>query len=109
MYVAYGWPNVLAALEGQANQEDVVFLHLDHEFFIIVTTSRIQIWTGGQHRVKLGTFKRSGESLRAEGLNRKAFWSSIKRSLAVLVCPHLSYMLMPQHITLSSLTMQRAP
>ena len=85
MYVAYGWPKVLAALEGQANQEDVVFLHLDQDFFILVTTSRIQIWTGGQHRVKLGTFERSQESLRTEGLNRKAFWSSSKRSLAILV------------------------
>jgi hypothetical protein len=50
-----------------------------------VSTSRIQLWTGGQHRVKLGTYTRDAESIKAEGLNRKAFWSTSKRSLAIMV------------------------
>ena len=62
-----------------------MYLHIDQDFFVMVSTSRIQLWTGGQHRVKLGTFTRDADSIRAEGLNRKAFWSSSKRSLAVLV------------------------
>lgn len=85
MYFAFGWPKVLAALEPGFKQEDVVYLYLDQEFFVLVSTSRIQLWTGGQHRVKLGTHTRDAESVKREGLNRKAFWSSSKRSLAVLV------------------------
>lgn len=85
MYFAFGWPKVLAALEPGSRQEDVVYLFLDQDFFVLVSTSRIQLWTGGQHRVKLGTYTREAESLQTEGLNKKAFWSSSKRSLAVLV------------------------
>ena len=90
MYIAYGWPKVLAALEPGTKQEEVVYLTIDQEYFVIVSTSRIQVWTGGQHRVILGTYTREEESIKADGLNRKAFWSSGKRNLAVLVAiPHL--------------------
>ena len=88
MYVAYGWPKVLAALEPGTKQEEVVCLAIDQEYFVIVSTSRIQVWTGGQHRVILGTYMREEESIKADGLNRKAFWSSGKRNLAVLVSIH---------------------
>ena len=85
MYISYGWPKVLAALEPGSHQEDVVYIAIDQDYFVLVSTSRIQVWTGGQHRVKLGTFTREEESIRADGLNRKAFWSSAKRNLAILV------------------------
>lgn len=85
MYISYGWPKVLAALDTGAKQEDVVYLAIDQDYFVIVSTSRIQVWTGGQHRVKLGTYTRGDESIKADGLNRKAFWSNSKRNLAVLV------------------------
>ena len=75
------WP----ASDSQTQQEDVVYMHLDNDFLVLVTTYRIQIWTGGQHRVKLGTYTRSADSLRLEGLNKKAYWSSSKKSLAILV------------------------
>ena len=84
MYFAYGWPKVLSALDGAA-QEDVVYLHFDLDFLVIVSTTSIQLWTGGQHRVKLGQLVRDQPSLRAEGLNRRACWSSNKKLLAVLV------------------------
>lgn len=87
MYFAYGWPKVLSALDG-AVQEDVVYLHFDADFLLIVSTTSIQLWTGGQHRVKQGQLVRDHASLRAEGLNRKAVWSSNKKLLAVLVGPH---------------------
>lgn len=90
MYFAFGWPKVLAALEPGAKQEEVVYLFTDQEYFVLVSTTRIQLWTGGQHRVKLGTFTREAESIQAEGLNRKAYWSSVRRSLAVLVISQIT-------------------
>lgn len=84
MYFAHGWPKVLSVLDG-ASQEDVVYLHSDIDFLVVVSTTSIQLWTGSQHRVKLGLLTRDQASLRAEGLNRKAFWSSNKKLLAVLV------------------------
>jgi hypothetical protein len=85
MYISFGWPKVLAALEPGTTQEEVVHIAVDQDFFVLVSTSRIQLWTGGQHRVKLGTYTRDADSIKADGLNRKAFWSTSKRSLAVLV------------------------
>ena len=85
MYAAYGWPRILATSDALLHQEDVIYIHVDHDYLVLVTTSRIQIWTGGQHRVRLGCFSRSLESLRSDGLNKKAHWVSSKRSLAILV------------------------
>ena len=85
MYFAFGWPKVLNAIGSGANQEDIVYIFLDQDYFVLVSTSSIQLWTGGQHRVKLGTFIRDEASTKSDGLNRRAFWCSSKRSLAVLV------------------------
>ena len=85
MYISYGWPKVLAALEPGCKHEEVVYIAIDQDYCVLVSTSRIQVWTGGQHRVKLGTYTREEGSIATDGLNRKAFWSSTKRNLAVLV------------------------
>ena len=84
MYFAYGWPKVLSAFSGGV-QEDVVYLHCDDDFLVVVSVTSIQLWTGGQHRVKQGQLVRDEASLKAEGLNRKACWSGSKKLLAVLV------------------------
>lgn len=70
-----------------ALQEDIVYLFLDNEFFVAVSTVCIQLWSGGQHRVRLGILRRSQDSVQAEGLNRRAFWCGSRRLLAVLVRP----------------------
>lgn len=98
MYISYGWPKVLAALEPGSLQEEIVSIVVDHDYFVLVSTSRIQVWTGGQHRVKLGTFTRGHDSIKADGLNRKAFWSSSKRSLAVLVSIRTNTLSQPVHV-----------
>lgn len=85
MYFAYGWPKVLAVKEEGAVQEDIVYLFLDSDFFVAVSTVCIQLWSGGQHRVRLGILRRSQDSVKAEGLNRRAFWCGSRRLLAVLV------------------------
>ena len=84
MYFAYGWPKVLS-VGAVGSKEDVVSMTLDSDFFLIVFTGSAQIWAGGQHRVKLGSYTRSDESTQTEGLNKQAFWCSSRRLLAVLV------------------------
>ncbi len=84
MFFAYGWPRALAAFEG-AGQEDVVYLHLDSDYSLIVSTGSVQIWTGGQHRIRLGHLAREETTLKNEGLNKCAYWCSSRRLLAVLV------------------------
>ncbi|KAK9863715.1 hypothetical protein WJX84_007822 [Apatococcus fuscideae] len=83
MFFAYGWPRALAAFEG-AGQEDVVYLHLDSDYSLIVSTGSVQIWTGGQHRIRLGHLAREEITLKNEGLNKCAYWCSSRRLLAVL-------------------------
>ena len=84
MYFAYGWPKALAV--GDAGfKQDIVSLSLDSEFCLIVFTGSAQLWAGGQHRVRLGKLDRSEDSIKAEGLNKRAYWCSSRRMLAVLV------------------------
>jgi hypothetical protein len=84
MYFAYGWPKALAV--GDAGfKQDVVSLSLDSDFCLIVFTGSAQIWAGGQHRIRLGHLERCEESLKVEGLNKRAYWCSSRRLLAVLV------------------------
>ncbi|KAL3150452.1 hypothetical protein ABBQ32_000282 [Trebouxia sp. C0010 RCD-2024] len=83
MYFAYGWPKALAV--GDAGfKQDVVSLSLDSDSCLIVFTGSAQLWAGGQHRVRLGTHERSQDSIKAEGLNKHAYWCSRRRLLAVL-------------------------
>ncbi|KAK9831279.1 hypothetical protein WJX74_010194 [Apatococcus lobatus] len=83
MFFAYGWPRALAAFEGPG-QEDVVYLHLDTDYCLIVSTGSVQIWTGGQHRIRLGHLAREETTLKNEGPNKCAYWCSSRRLLAVL-------------------------
>lgn len=84
MYFAYGWPKALSV--GDAGfKQDIVSLSLDSEFCLIVFTGSAQLWAGGQHRVRLGKLERSEESIKVEGLNKRAYWCSSRRLLAVLV------------------------
>lgn len=85
MYFCYGWPKVLAV---DSRREDVVYLHLDQDFFVLVSTESIQVWSGGQQRVRLGLLKRDQTSVAEEGLNRRAVWCPSRRLLAVLVRPY---------------------
>ncbi len=66
-------------------KQDVVALSLDSDFCLIVLTGSAQIWAGAQHRIRLGHLERCEESLKVEGLNKRAYWCSSRRLLAVLV------------------------
>ena len=84
MYVAYGWPRILS-VKADSVQEDVVHLSLNDDYLVVVSTVSVQIWSGDQHRVKLGRLTRDAESIAADGLNRRAVWCGSRRLLAVLV------------------------
>lgn len=103
MYFAYGWPRVLdlsetggidtngplsstEAVPGPA-LDRVVQLLGDDTLLVIITAGGIQLWSGGQHRVRLGGTARGVGAVRAEGAYKRAFWSSTRRLLAVVVCP----------------------
>jgi hypothetical protein len=49
------------------------------------TITRLQMWSGGMHRIRLGAAWRSPGAVQTEGANKRAFWSSSRRLLAVIV------------------------
>jgi hypothetical protein len=81
---AYGWPRALAT-GGHPPSGEVVYLSLGPDYLVIVFAGSIQIWTGGQHRIKLGELVRSPSSLQEEGVHTKAYWCPGRKCLAVLV------------------------
>lgn len=101
MYFAYGWPTVFstsldapsapataAASDGSdppLSEQEVVYLTADAELLVLVTSRGIQLWSAGQHRIRLGTLARDPDALAAEGLNKRAFWSPSRRLLAIVV------------------------
>lgn len=104
MYFAYGWPTfhstaldpaghpAAAAADGAdvpLSEQEVVYLTADPELMVLVTSQAIQLWSAGQHRVRLGALARGAETLAADGLNKRAFWSPSRRLLALVVCPSL--------------------
>lgn len=66
-------------------RERIVFICADHsEYIVVVTALRIQIWSAGKDRVKLGQYCRSLESIRNEGSIVGAVWNSEKRLIAAV-------------------------
>jgi hypothetical protein len=49
------------------------------------TTVSPQVWSGGMHRIRLGAAWRSPGAVQTEGANKRGFWSSSRRLLAVIV------------------------
>ena len=84
MYFAYGWPRVLS-LGSDAAVNAVAQIAADDDTIIVVTSAGVQLWSGDQHRVRLGSAERSEAAVRTEGANSRAFWSSSRRLLAVVV------------------------
>ncbi|GJP42311.1 hypothetical protein CLOM_g1893 [Closterium sp. NIES-68] len=82
MYIAYGWPKVLRTTRGP--DDPVVHVEISGGLLIVVHSSCIQLWTSGQHRVKLGEFVRDDKSLEEDGGNAHAIWNEAVETLAVL-------------------------
>lgn len=91
MYFAYGWPKLFNSDYGAGSSESFFHLAAAGQYLFAVSSSAIQIWTTGLHRVRLGEIIRTEEECRVEGPAIDAFWSTQKSMLAVLVrvaCPH---------------------
>lgn len=91
MYFAYGWPRAYSAIPASASggeageQEQIVHLHLDGEYCVVLSQRVIQIWTGGKNRVRLGQVVREDDSVEHLGVNIAGVWSTSRHQLAVLV------------------------
>ena len=107
MYFAYGWPKTLA-VKGGIDHEDVVHLCLSDDHLVVVSTTCIQLWSGGQHRVRLGVLRRDaavgehGWAEQACGLvQQQASARRIGKILALwlpLVVPPMSMQLAMPHL-----------
>jgi hypothetical protein len=47
MYVAYGWPKLLSISAG-SSQDDIVHLSVLQDWLLLVSSSRVQIWSASQ-------------------------------------------------------------
>ncbi len=47
MYVAYGWPKLLSISPG-SSQDDIVHLSVLQDWLLLVSSSRVQIWSASQ-------------------------------------------------------------
>ncbi|GAB4817477.1 hypothetical protein N2152v2_004523 [Parachlorella kessleri] len=82
-YFAFGWPKALAT-GAVPESGEVVHVSLGADLLVIVFQGALQIWTGGQHRLKIGELVRSPASLQEEGLHTSAFWCPGRKCLAAL-------------------------
>jgi hypothetical protein len=100
MYFVYGWPKTLAVKSGTTH-EDVVHISFTDDYLVIVSIRSVEIWSGGQHRIRLGHLIRDEHSVKSDGLYRQAVWCSSRRLLAILVsidCPKAYLMQKAQRI-----------
>ena len=87
MYFSYGWPKAHST-GTSASLGDAECIYCSQgtgDYVIAVFSSSIQVWSGGQHRVKLGELHRGQEAVEEEGSNLRAHWCPSKRVLAVAV------------------------
>lgn len=80
----WGWPKALAT-GAEPHDAEAVALFAAGDYVIACYTASVQVWAGGQHRLKLGELHRSKEQLEEEGPNLRAHWCPQKRVLAVAV------------------------
>ncbi|KAL0428835.1 UNVERIFIED_CONTAM: hypothetical protein Sradi_0509500 [Sesamum radiatum] len=86
MYMAYGWPQVIP-LEAPncVSTQQIVYLKVVNRLLLVVSPTHVELWSSSQHRVRLGKYKRDGDSIRKEGENLRAVWSPDTKLIAVLV------------------------
>jgi hypothetical protein len=85
MYFPYGWPKAFAA---SGDRGEYFYVHSDIQYTIAVSGTSIQVWTGGQHRIRLGASSKDAEAVEREGCNIAAHWCPQKNCLTVLVGFH---------------------
>ncbi|PNT50050.3 hypothetical protein POPTR_002G162000v4 [Populus trichocarpa] len=85
MYMAYGWPQVIPLEQGLCpSQQRIIYFKVINRLFLVVSPSRLELWSSSQHKVRLGKYKRDAESLEREGENIQAVWSPDTKLIAIL-------------------------
>lgn len=82
MYIAYSWPKVLST-PGAHGQ--YISVHLDQTYFVAVSQWSVQVWSGGQTRLRLGQHTLTDEEAQQYGQHVSACWSTERSCLAALV------------------------
>lgn len=85
MLIAYGFPRVLSPDGGLPVDEDWFYVRHDLNYIVAVSSSVVQVWSAGLHRVRLSQVIRSEKEIVDEGTNVCAYWCPTKATLAVLV------------------------
>lgn len=88
MYFAYGCPKSyrLVARKGDRQDESVVYASFNRsDLLVCVTPLRVQLWSGGQHRIKIGELVRDEDTIQRHGTNIRAWWCPARRVIAVAV------------------------
>lgn len=88
MYFAYGFPQSLAAGTIR-DQERFVDAIATEDHILVVYSDRIQAWSAGQHRIRLGEVVVGERDRQAEGAYIACSWQQGRRRLALLVSRHL--------------------
>ncbi|CAA6666701.1 unnamed protein product [Spirodela intermedia] len=91
MYIAYGWPQAIPLLESQdafsssssLSFAGVVYIKVAGHILLVVTPGHLELWSSSQHRVRLGMYTRNADSIKGEGENQHAIWSSDTKTVCV--------------------------
>lgn len=62
-----------------------MYVHQNHGYLLAVSEASLQLWSAGQHKLRLCCHNRSDQGLLEEGRNLAAFWNGSKGLVAVLV------------------------
>lgn len=84
MYFAYGFPQSLVAGEIGPDERFIKAIPTD-DHVLLIYSDRIQAWSAGQHRIRLGEVVVDGRDRRTEGSYTAGTWNQNRRRLALLV------------------------
>ncbi|XP_055828021.1 uncharacterized protein LOC129896195 isoform X5 [Solanum dulcamara] len=85
MYMAYGWPQVIPMESGPCpSSQQILYLKVINRLLLVVFPTHLELWSSSQHRVRLGKYRRSSDSIQKKGENLRAVWSPDTKLIAVL-------------------------
>lgn len=84
MYFSYGIPQCLEVGDASSADSLVDALYTD-DHLLVIFPSRVQAWSSGQHRIKLGEVQVAPGDLDSEGPYVAAAWCQARHRLALVV------------------------
>ncbi|KAH7433091.1 hypothetical protein KP509_07G054900 [Ceratopteris richardii] len=85
MYVAYGWPKVLST----KSSDPIVYLKASSGLLLLVSSSHLELWSIGQHKICLAQCFRDHNAIDREGTNIQAIWSGDTKTILVITSGHI--------------------